>query len=174
MPAGQSMHALTKFATEVTNSFGSMIQVEACPMRDLPHLGHGRQGIITCVPAWQVYQPSRCMLPRWDAEGCAAQLKGRRLIIVGDSLQRQLFLSLACLLAKESVSGSLVSRAGSRLPINDTHHSRCASLLPTDIVAEGSKAIEVACPGSPGRLPASSGFAALRWCFACPACRAFQ
>ena len=68
------------------------------------------------------------MLPRWDAEAFAGQLKGRRLIIVGDTLQRQFFLSLACLLAEESVSGKLVNWADSGLPMNGTYEARCACL----------------------------------------------
>jgi hypothetical protein len=43
------------------------------------------------------FQPASCDLRSFDAVGFDKCMAGRRLIIVGDSLMRQMFQSLACL-----------------------------------------------------------------------------
>ena len=47
----------------------------------------------------QEYQPHACKLHPWDALGFDRCLANRCVILVGDSLMRQMFQSLACLLA---------------------------------------------------------------------------
>ncbi len=54
--------------------------------------------------AAQVYQPHACELHAWDAHGFDSCLAERKIILIGDSMMRQMFQSLACLLAPVTVS----------------------------------------------------------------------
>ncbi|CAL8469667.1 g9208 [Coccomyxa elongata] len=54
----------------------------------------------------KVFRPHDCDLPKWDAKGFDKCLKGRRLIFIGDSLTRQMYSSLSCLVAPVTVSGT--------------------------------------------------------------------
>ena len=45
----------------------------------------------------QVFKPYECNLRSWDAEKFSECTAARRIIMIGDSLMRQQFMSLACL-----------------------------------------------------------------------------
>lgn len=47
-----------------------------------------------------------CELHPWSPEGFMRCMSGRRLILIGDSLMRQTFHSLACMLGSVSTKGS--------------------------------------------------------------------
>lgn len=44
------------------------------------------------------WQPHRCSLPRFDAAFMLEKLRGKRMLFVGDSLNRGQFVSMVCLL----------------------------------------------------------------------------
>lgn len=54
----------------------------------------------------QVVEVEGCELHPWSPEGFMRCMSGRRLILIGDSLMRQTFHSLACMLASVSTKGS--------------------------------------------------------------------
>ena len=56
----------------------------------------------------KVFEPYGCELHDFNASHFSQCMKGRRLIIVGDSTMRQVFQSLACMLHEEVESGWFV------------------------------------------------------------------
>ncbi|CAL8467102.1 g6638 [Coccomyxa elongata] len=52
----------------------------------------------------QMYKPHACELHAWDANGFDRCVANRRIILIGDSLMRQMFQSLACLLGPVTAS----------------------------------------------------------------------
>ena len=56
----------------------------------------------------KIFQPYSCDLHRMNATHFSKCLAGQRLIIIGDSTMRQVFQSLACLLADHVEDGYLV------------------------------------------------------------------
>lgn len=52
----------------------------------------------------QVYKPYDCDLRPWNPEHFAECTAAKRIIMIGDSLMRQQWLSLACMLADVTVS----------------------------------------------------------------------
>ena len=52
----------------------------------------------------QVFKPFQCDLRPWDAQKFAQCASKKRIIMIGDSLMRQQWLSLACLLSDVTVS----------------------------------------------------------------------
>ena len=55
----------------------------------------------------QVYKPYECDLRPWNPEQFADCTAAKRIIMIGDSLMRQQWLSLACLLNDVTVSYDL-------------------------------------------------------------------
>ena len=53
----------------------------------------------------QEYRPHACALRPWDAAAFGACMRGRRIVLIGDSLMRQMFQSLACLLGPQLEAG---------------------------------------------------------------------
>ncbi len=53
--------------------------------------------------SWQVFKPYECALQPFNAEQFAERTAMRRIIMIGDSLMRQQWMSLACLLSEVSV-----------------------------------------------------------------------
>lgn len=51
----------------------------------------------------QVFKPFQCDLRPWDAQKFAQCASKKRIIMIGDSLMRQQFQSLACLTGNVSV-----------------------------------------------------------------------
>lgn len=58
----------------------------------------------------KTFEPYGCELHAFNSSHFSQCLKGRRIIIVGDSTMRQTFQSLACLLHEEIKSGWFVVR----------------------------------------------------------------
>ena len=56
----------------------------------------------------KVFRPHACDLQEFSAEQFQACLRGRRIIMIGDSTMRQLFQSLACLFTAHIRSGDFV------------------------------------------------------------------
>lgn len=52
----------------------------------------------------KVFRPHECALRPWSAQEFARCTADRRIIMIGDSLMRQQWLSLACLLSEVTVS----------------------------------------------------------------------
>ncbi len=61
------------------------------------------QGLRVCGQC-QVFKPFECDLRPWDAQKFAQCTAKKRIIMIGDSLMRQQFQSLACLTSNVSVS----------------------------------------------------------------------
>ncbi|CAL5228102.1 g11175 [Coccomyxa viridis] len=53
----------------------------------------------------KIFRPHECDLPEWDAVGFDKCMKGRKIIMIGDSLTWQMYNSLACLLAPVTADG---------------------------------------------------------------------
>ncbi|MQL85476.1 hypothetical protein Taro_017986 [Colocasia esculenta] len=60
------------------------------------------------------WKPRRCNLPRMDGKGFLEMLKGKRLVFVGDSLNRNMWESLACILRESATNKSQVFEISGR------------------------------------------------------------
>ena len=75
--------------------------------RNVPSRQSGCAGINDTSAAFidaqysQVFTPDDCALREFDAENFSAQMQGRRLLFLGDSLMRGNWLSLVCLLRNQ-------------------------------------------------------------------------
>jgi hypothetical protein len=54
----------------------------------------------------QVFQPRDCQFHPWSSEHFNTCFAGRRLVMIGDSLMRQTFQSLGCLLRSSTVEAN--------------------------------------------------------------------
>ena len=73
---------------------------------------------LTEVHPVQVYKPYECDLRPWNPEQFADCTAAKRIIMIGDSLMRQQWLSLACLLNDVTVSYDLPTPYLQRVEVN--------------------------------------------------------
>jgi hypothetical protein len=77
---------------------------------------------ITWLCMGQVFRAEGCNLRTWNASGFGDCFAGRRLILVGDSLMRQNFASLGCLLAPVSERGDSGIWGPKTSKVNGNHY----------------------------------------------------
>ncbi|KAJ1395787.1 PMR5 N-terminal domain [Sesbania bispinosa] len=84
---------------------GSWIRDDSYPLYDASHCPFAERGF-NCLAngrkdkgytKWR-WKPKDCDIPRFDARGILEQLRGKRVVFVGDSLSRTQWESLICLL----------------------------------------------------------------------------
>ena len=84
---------------------GSWIHDDSYPLYDASHCPFAERGF-NCIAngrrdrgytKWR-WKPKNCDIPRFDARGILDQLRGKRVVVVGDSLSRTQWESLICLL----------------------------------------------------------------------------
>lgn len=77
----------------------------------LPRFEHWQNKWLGVQEFNKVFRPYGCELHPMDSQHFAQCLKGRRIIMIGDSTMRQMFQSLACLLGDQIGDGFLKVRS---------------------------------------------------------------